>query len=118
MIRRGEIYWVNLDPTIGSEIKKLRPALIVSNDQNNQFANTVTVLPVTSKTHKIYPFEVAIKKGVGGLQVDSKVKVDQIRTVDKKRLIGNSLGVPSDEDIMEQVEKAMKLHLDIGGMPE
>lgn len=111
MIRRGEIYWVNLDPAVGAEIKKTRPALIVSNDQNNQYAHTVTVLPITSKTDKVYPFEVFLKKGSGGLDVDSKAKADQVRTVDKRRLVGNPLGPAVEDGLMAKLEKALRLHL-------
>ena len=61
-ILKGEIYWANLSPTVGSEISKTRPVLIVSNDINNQFAATVSILPITSTTAKIYPFEVFLSK--------------------------------------------------------
>ena len=54
--KRGEIWVVSLEPVIGHEIGKTRPALVISNNRNNQFADTITVLPITSKTEKIYPF--------------------------------------------------------------
>lgn len=111
MIRRGEIYWVNLDPTIGAEIQKTRPALVVSNDQNNEAAETVTVLPITQKTHRVYPFELALAKTQSGLKEDSKIKANQIRTVDKKRL-GKLIGSISAQT-MANVEQAILLHLDI-----
>jgi len=56
--KRDQIWFVSLDPVVGHEIGKTRPALVISNDRNNQFADTVTVLPITSKTEKIYSFEV------------------------------------------------------------
>ena len=90
-MQKGEIYWANLDPTIGSEIAKKRPVLIVSNDVNNRFGSTVTIVPITSSTGKIYPFEVLLKAGEGGLRNESKVKANQIRTIDKLRL-GNQIG--------------------------
>lgn len=111
MIKRGEIYWVQFDPVVGSEINKMRPALVVSNDHNNELADTITVLPITSSTNKIYPFETLIPKGTGGLTVDSKAKSNQIRTIDKKRiksLLGN---IP--ESILQNIEKAIKTHLDL-----
>ena len=111
MINRGEIYWVNLNPTIGSEIKKTRPALVISNDINNLHAQTITVLPMTTATNKVYPFDVLIKTGAYGNQEPSKVKANQIRTVDKRRL-GKLLGM-LPADIMGQVEKALRLHLGI-----
>ena len=57
-MKRGEIYFANLNPTVGSEIAKRRPVLIVSNNANNRAANTVTILPITSNVSRIYPFEV------------------------------------------------------------
>lgn len=113
MIKRGEIYWVNLDPTVGSEIRKTRPALVVSNDQNNQFAETVTVLPITSQVTKLYPFEVLLKKEISGLKDDGKLKANQIRTVDKSRLSGKPAGLPLNERIMSEVARAVKIHLAI-----
>ena len=111
LIKRGDIYWVKLDPTEGSEIGKTRPAVVISNDINNELADTITVLPVTSSVGKVYPFEVFLKKGTGNITGDSKVKANQIRTIDKKRIkdrIGNIT-----EDIMREIEKALKIHLEI-----
>jgi mRNA interferase MazF len=84
--RRGEIYWANLDPTIGSEIAKTRPVLIVSNDINNQYAATVSILPITSSTSKVFPFEVKVVPSESGLNKNSKIKANQIRTIDKRRI--------------------------------
>ena len=111
MIRRGEIYWVNLDPVIGSEIAKRRPGLVVSNDINNQAANTVTILPVTSSVDRVYPFEVFLPKKLSGLPSDSKIKSNQIRTVDKRRF-GNQMG-SADQAVMALVEKSLRLHLNL-----
>ena len=113
MILRGQIYWVELDPSIGSEIKKTRPALIVSNNANNQAADTVTVLPLTSQVKVIRPFEVLLPAGVGGLKIDSKAKANQIRSVDKQRLSASPLGVAIDATILQRINKAIKIHLDI-----
>ena len=111
MIKRGEIYWVQLDPVVGSEIGKVRPALVVSNDHNNELAGTVTLVPISSSTGKIYPFEVFLKKGAAGLAGDSKAKANQVRTVDKTRLRNLIGAVPGG--VMELVERALKLHLDM-----
>jgi len=111
LIKRGDVYWVRLDPTEGSEIGKTRPAVVISNNINNELADTVTVLPVTSSVGKVYPFEVFLKKGTGNMPEDSKVKANQIRTIDKKRIkdrIGNLT-----EDIIREIEKALKVHLEI-----
>lgn len=107
---RGELYWVNLDPTIGSEIAKTRPALVISNDVGNQYANRVIVAPVTSgSTAKVYPFEVMLQAAEAGLPKASKILLDQIRTVDKQRL-GTRIGVVSDHR-MEEVNRAIRLSL-------
>ncbi len=84
---RGEIYLVCLDTTIGSEINKIRPALIISNDINNHTAKTITVIPITSSTEKIYPFETLLPSQETGLSKNSKAKCNQIRTIDQKRLL-------------------------------
>jgi len=111
-IKRGEIHLAALDPTLGREIAKTRPVIIVSNNVNNRFAGTVTVLPVTSKNlQKIYPFEVKLPKGAGNLPKNSKVKADQIRTLDKRRIIKH-IGMLNDED-MARIDTALKIHLEI-----
>lgn len=109
-IRRGDVCLVALDPEVGKEISKTRPVVIISNDKNNEFSGTITVLPITSKSlEKIYPFEVFLAKGMGNLPKDSKVKADQIRTVDKTRLITH-MGKLEEEEIAG-IEKAIKIHL-------
>jgi mRNA interferase MazF len=110
-ILKGEIYWASLNPTIGSEIAKTRPVLIVSNDINNEFAATVSILPITSTTAKIYPFEVFLPKGEGNLINDSKAKANQIRTIDKQR-IGGKIGTISTTRLAE-IEQAILTHLGI-----
>lgn len=110
--RRGEIYWVNLDPTVGTEISKTRPALIISNDIGNQYSARVIVAPTSSQnTDKVYPFEVLIQKGEGGLTQTSKVLLDQIRSIDKGRL-GNLIGRLSPQR-MSQVDGAIRLSLSV-----
>ncbi len=111
-IKRGEIYLAALDPTIEREISKTRPVIIVSNDTNNQFSATVTILPITSKNlRKIYPFELFLAKGTGNLPKNSKVKADQIRTLDKNRII-KFIGELSKEE-MGHIDKAVLIHLDL-----
>ena len=112
IISRGGVYLAALDPTIGHEISKTRPVLVISNDKNNTFSGTVTVLPITSSSlNKIYPFEVGVEKGEGNLPKASKIKADQIRTLDKKRLI-KTIGILS-KDSMTKVEKAVKIHMEL-----
>ena len=108
--RYGEIYDVDLDPIVGSETGKRRPALIVSNDIGNQYSDTVTVLPITGQpANKPYPFEVFVPKGVAGLTTDSRIKANQIRTVDKIRLVGLRGSLPSQ--YLSQAKKAIDTHL-------
>jgi len=108
--RYGDIYEVNLEPVVGAETGKRRPALVVSNDINNELSQTVIVLPLTGQpVKKLYPFEVLVARGVGGLTADSRIKANQIRTVDKRRLAGFRGSLPSQ--YLPQVEKALKVHL-------
>jgi len=111
-IERGGVYLAALDPTIGHEIAKTRPVLVVSNHVNNAHAGTVTVLPITSKkTDRTYPFEVYLPLGTGNLPKNSKAKADQIRTLDRSRII-KRIG-RLEKKIMTQVDVAMRLHLQI-----
>jgi mRNA interferase MazF len=108
--QRGEIYLVNFDPTIGSEIKKTRPALILQNDVSNQYSPITIVAAITAQfTEPLYPTEVLIKVPEGGLQVDSVALLNQIRSIDKQRLI-KRLGV-LESVTMEQVDKAIQISL-------
>lgn len=111
-MRRGEIYYANLSPTIGSEINKRRPVLIVSNDANNRAANTVTVLPITSNVSRIYPFEVFLSSKDSALPKPSKAQAQQIRTISKERLYGAALGKLAAA-LMRRADDAIRLHLDL-----
>ncbi len=102
---RGEVYWVNLDPTVGSETRKTRPGLIISNNAQNQSSKRVIIVPLTSAISKIYPFEVpVIIKGK-----ESKVMLDQLRTIDCQRL-GEKLGKLNAHE-MENIDKVLKFVL-------
>ena len=107
--RRREIWLARLDPAFGSEIKKTRPVVVISNDIGNQFSPLVSVLPVSDKGTKTYPFEVLVSEGRSGLSKLSKVRCQQIRTIDKERLV-KRLGVVG-EDLVPAIEDALKLHL-------
>jgi len=108
----GDIYQTELDPAVGAEIAKARPALIVSNDTNNEFARTVTVLPLTGREpSRAFPFEVLVPKGIAGLRLDSRVKANQIRTVNKSRL-GRRVGSLPPQ-YMGRVQDAIRVHLNL-----
>jgi len=109
-MKRGEIYYANLSPAVGSEINKRRPVLIVSNDANNRAADTVTILPITSNVTRVYPFEVLINPEDSGLPKPSKVQAQQVRTISKQRIAGDTVGNLSQE-VMQLVDTALKLHL-------
>ena len=106
---RGEVYWVDLEPSVGSEANKRRPCVIVSRDASNRAAATVTVVPVTSNVSRMYPFNVYVEDT---LERPSKVQVNQVRTVSKERLLGPPLAKLSGE-LMRQVDAALRLHLDL-----
>ena len=82
-MKRGDIYFANVDPARGADTKKTRPVLIISNDANNKMAATVTVIPITSNTKRVYPFEVLLKPNTSGLSKTSKAQCHQIRTISK-----------------------------------
>jgi mRNA interferase MazF len=104
---RSEIWWVNFDPSIGGEIKKKRPAVIISNNASNKFLNRVQVVPLSSKTENLYPSEAAvIFEGKA-----SKAMADQLAAVSKTRLFRRA-GILSPED-MYKVEEAVKIQLAI-----
>ena len=110
-IRRGDIYVANLNPTVGSEIQKTRPVVVVSNNINNEFSGTVTILPITAlNLNKLYPFEVLLPK-ITGLQKSSKAKADQIRTIDKSRLTQH-LG-RLDKEVLRRINEAIRIHLEL-----
>jgi mRNA interferase MazF len=104
-MKRGEVWWVNFDPSVGGEIKKKRPAVIVSNDAANKHLNRLQVVPLTSKVDKVYPSEAVVTfRGKSG-----KAMADQITTVSKLRLL--SLGGSLSDDEMQDVERAIRLQL-------
>jgi mRNA interferase MazF len=107
-IKRGEVFLVNFDPTLGAEAKKTRPAVVVSNDINNAHSPIISISPVSSKITRTYSFEVEIPSGTGGLKTRSKIMANQTRVVDKIRLV-KKMGHLSPE-IMSLVDRALKLH--------
>lgn len=112
-MKRGDIYYADLSPAVGSEMDKRRPVLIVSNDANNRAATTVTILPVTSNVTRVYPFEVLLNPEDSGLTKSSKVQAQQVRTISKQRIIGEVVG-SLNEEMMVLIDAALKLHLGLG----
>jgi mRNA interferase MazF len=113
-MRRGEVRMVDLDPARGAEANKLRPAVIVSNDAANGTAarlgrGVVTVVPVTSSVERVYPFQVLLPAGAGGLPRDSKAQAEQVRSIAAER-IGEQLGRLPD-GLMASLDEALRLHL-------
>ena len=107
---RGEIYYADLSPVVGSEQGGYRPVLIVQNNKGNRFSTTVNVAPISSKLTKNHlPTHVLIDEGA--LEKKSVVLLEQIRTIDKQRLKG-CVGKISDE-LMDKVNRAIKTSLDI-----
>jgi len=108
--RRGEIYLTALDPALGHEIKKTRPALVIQNDVTNRYGMTTIVAAITSRVSlPPYPNEVVIQPETTGLEVVSTVRLDQIRTVGRKRLLRRMGKV--DADLMRKVDEAISISL-------
>lgn len=109
MIRRGEVWWVDLDPVVGSEIGKRRPAVVVQNDLANRTSPTVTVVPLTSAAEAVYPFQVRLNAGDAGLARAGKAQCEQIRTISRQRLVERigTLG----EDRLAEIRTALDRHL-------
>jgi mRNA interferase MazF len=106
-IERGEVYWVNFEPSLGGEIKKTRPAIVLSNNAANAFLNRVQVIPITSNTDRLYPGEAYVRLNTE----KRKAMADQLTTVSKQRL-GTKIGFLSDDDL-GKVEVAVLLQLGI-----
>lgn len=108
MILRGEIYRADLNPVIGSEQGGMRPVLIVQNDVGNRYSPTVIIMAITSKVSKArLPTHIELPAGAYGLDLDSIVLCEQVRTIDKTRLC-NKLGMLSSE-AMQKVDRAIQI---------
>jgi mRNA interferase MazF len=106
VVRRGDVVLARLDPTLGAEITKTRPVIVLSNDSINHFAEVAVVIPLTSNTARVSPSHAVIPKGAGGLAVPSKAVTEQIRAVDRRRLV-KRLG-RLEPDLLARVERALK----------
>lgn len=110
--KRLELWLACLDPTLGGEIQKTRPVLVVSNNDNNRANSVITVLTITSNISFIADFDVYIPAGTAGLSKNSKAKADQIRAISKERLIKKIGRLP--ESFRQSVNNSMLIHLDLG----
>jgi mRNA interferase MazF len=116
-MRRGEIWWANLDPAVGSEAARSRPVLVVSRESGNDAAvalgrGVVTVVPLTTVTENVYPFQVLVPGGAEtGLARDSKAQAEHVRAVDVRRL-REQLGA-ADAGTMRRIDAALRLHLEL-----
>jgi mRNA interferase MazF len=106
-MKRGEVWWINFEPSIGGEIRKQRPAVIVSNDAANHYLNRVQVVPLTSSVDKLYPSEAYVTFR----EKRAKAMADQLTMVSKKRLINSAGSVSSVE--MESICKAITIQLNL-----
>jgi len=115
-LRRGEIVQVNLDPARGSEANKIRPAVVVSNDAANAAATrlgrgVITVVPVTSSTDHVYPFQVLLPARQTGLPRDSKAQAEQVRSIAVGR-VGRRVGnLPAA--LIADLDQALRVHLSL-----
>ncbi len=107
--QRGDIFWANLDPTVGAEIKKMRPCVIISPNAANRSGPLVIVAPITKTAkRKVHFHEIFLAKGVANLQHDSKIKVFQLRCIDKKRLSESKIGSISEE-LLQQFDEKIRI---------
>ena len=111
---RGDVYLVNLDPIVGKEIGKARPAVIIQNDIGNKFSPVTIIAPISSvkEITKPLPIMIFLNKGEGGLSEDSYIDCGQIRTVDKDQRLITKFGT-IDKNKMLQVDKALKVSLSL-----
>jgi len=107
-MNQGEIWLVNLDPVGHSEIGKTRPGLIISVDAMNHHSPRLIIAPITSSVGKVYPFEIFLTVGTSGLEKDSKVMLDQIGSIDKKRLV-KKIGILEHNVLLRACTIARKL---------
>jgi mRNA interferase MazF len=106
-MRRGEVWWIDFNPSVGGEIRKKRPAVIVSNDLANRYLNRLQVVPLSTKTDKLYPCEALVD--FNGIR--SNAMADQLTTVSKNRRLSRGGELSSQE--MESIERIVKLQLDL-----
>ena len=115
-VRRGEIVQVNLDPARGSAANKIRPAVVVSNDAANAASTrlgrgVITVVPVTSSTGRVYPFQVLLPAPQTGLPRDSKAQAEQVRSISVERVSKRVGQLPAA--LIAELDQALRIHLSL-----
>ena len=105
-VRRGDVVVANLDPTVGVEIRKTRPVIVLSNDSINQLSQLAVVVPLTKNTAHVSPSHAVIPKGVARLTFASKAVTEHIKALDKRRLVKRLGSLPPP--LLAQVERALK----------
>lgn len=110
-MKRGEVWRVNFEPSVGGEIRKIRPAVIISNDVSNKYLNRIQVVPLTSNVDRVYPSEAMVTLN----DKENKALADQLTTVSKSRLV-NREGKLTQND-MQKVERVVKLQLGLIDIP-
>jgi mRNA interferase MazF len=113
-VQRGDIVVVDLEPILGTEANKVRPAVVVSNDAGNTSAvrhrrGVITVVPITSNLERIHPFQVLLRSGETGLRADSKAQAEQVRSIDIRRVRRTVGSVP--HQVMAAIDDALRVHL-------
>lgn len=116
LLRRGQIFLVSFDPSVGSEARKTRPAVLVSNNTANAVAARrpaapVTVAPVTSNIARVLPFQVLLPAEATGMERDSKAQAEQVRTIATTRIVRPVGWVPAE--LMGAIDDALRLHLSL-----
>lgn len=109
-IKRGQIYYADLSPVVGSEQGGLRPVLVVSNDTNNKYSPTITICPITSQVKKVIPTHMTLYN-LEGRKIKGTVLCEQVRTIDKRRLKEHMDTITDAE--MAKVNKALQIQFDI-----
>jgi len=115
VVRRGDVVLASLDPTVGVEIRKTRPVVVVSNDHINELSQLAVVVPLTKNTSHLSPSHAVIPKGTAGLSVASKALTEQIKAVDKRRLVRRLGTLPVH--LLAQIDRALRTTLAYGDAP-
>jgi mRNA interferase MazF len=111
MIRRGDILIVSLDPAVGSEAAKVRPAVVVSNDAANRAAAVLTVVPITSRLSPMFDFQVRLPAAETGLPRDGRAQCEQLRSISVERVARHAGRLTAER--LAEIDEALRLHLDL-----